>query len=87
MITLRLVESKKNQSVLGFKEIKLLEQRIYYTSEFIKDDRKCTAYNYEWLVIADGDVMVITEDDLTPEIARGVYVTSKEYYKHVDVED
>ena len=79
MIKLKLV--KPDNSNLGFKEIQLLKQRIYYTSEFIDSNgKKCVAYYYEWVCIADNEVMIIQEEDLIPETISGIYMTSEEYY-------
>lgn len=73
MIVLKL--QKPENTILGFEEIKMLEQRVYYFSEFKGDDgKKKVCCYYEWVCIADGCFTVIDEKDIVSEVAREVYI-------------
>jgi len=63
----------RKQSSLGWQIITLVERFLSREKQVIEDKSATTYYDYDWIVWADGEPLIISEGELTEEIVSGFY--------------
>jgi|7_EtaG_2_1085326.scaffolds.fasta_scaffold10490_2 hypothetical protein len=63
----------RKQSSLGWQIITLVERFLSRETQVIEGKSATTYYDYDWIVWADGEPLIISEGELNEEIVSGFY--------------